>query len=65
MGDNPNRANDTDDDALLGPGSSATGAGTSADAAGSDEDEPRMPPLDPSGTTPTQLADERTQHEDL
>jgi hypothetical protein len=62
MSDTPNRA---DDDALLGPGSTATGGGTSQDAAGDGEVEPRMPPLDLSGNTPTQLADERTQHEDL
>lgn len=57
------------DEALLGPGSTATGGGTSQDAtddgssAGTDGDA-HIPPLDPDNG-PAQLADERFRHPDL
>ncbi|MET0888101.1 MAG: hypothetical protein ABWX92_16815 [Mycetocola sp.] len=56
---------DAPDEALIGPGSTATGGGTSQDPVeGSGEDD-TLPPLDPDGTGATQLADERFRHPDL
>ena len=54
------------DDALIGPGSTATGGGTAQDAsAGPETDgDDRIPPLDPSSDS-TQLADDRFRHPDL
>lgn len=54
------------DDALIGPGSSATGGGTAQDASDdleTDGDD-HIQPLDPSGDS-TQLADDRFRHPDL
>lgn len=53
------------DEALLGPGSTATGGGTSRDAEEDIGDDTSIPPLDPDGSNPTQLADERFRHPDL
>ena len=58
------------DDALLGPGSTATGGGTAQDATndpdlpGADGDD-HIPAVDPDGADSTQLADERFRHPDL
>lgn len=50
---------DAPDEALLGPGSTATGGGTSQDPVEGSGEEDTLPPLDPDGTGSTQLADER------
>ncbi|MET1015558.1 MAG: hypothetical protein ABWX76_01995 [Leifsonia flava] len=57
------------DEALLGPGSTATGGGTSqdatADASSAEADgDAHIQPLDPDNG-PAQLADERFRHPDL
>jgi hypothetical protein len=59
------REQNAPDEALLGPGSSATGGGTSQGAHGDIGEEVPMPPLDPDGTGSTQLADERFRQPDL
>jgi hypothetical protein len=54
------------DEALIGPGSTATGGGTSQDAAeGTVGEENTVPPLDPDGSGQSQLADERFRNPDL
>ncbi|WP_411719640.1 hypothetical protein [Mycetocola sp.] len=53
------------DEALLGPGSTATDGGTSQDAHEETGANDTMPPLDPDGTGSTQLADERFREPDL
>jgi hypothetical protein len=53
------------DEALLGPGSTATGGGTSQDAPEDTGENNTLPPLDPDGTGSTQLADERFRQPDL
>lgn len=55
INDNP----EAPDEALLGPGSTATGGGTSQDPVEGSGDDDSLPPLDPDGTGSTQLADER------
>lgn len=55
------------DEALLGPGSSATGSGT-AQGDGHDPEidgDHHIRPLDPQGAPSTQLADEHFRHPDL
>jgi hypothetical protein len=54
------------DEALLGPGSTATGGGTSQDSpTDTGDDDTTIPPLDPDGSGSTQLADERFRNPDL
>lgn len=66
MSDPLDHNDDAPDEALLGPGSTATGGGTSQDATDLDgDDDATLPPLDPDGSGPTQLADERFRHPDL
>lgn len=57
------------DDALLGPGSTATGGGTSQDATGNPASDPdtddHIRPLNRRSTASPQLADERFRSPDL
>ncbi|SFN39526.1 hypothetical protein [Mycetocola miduiensis] len=59
------REENAPDEALIGPGSTATGGGTSQDAQENIGEESTVPPLDPDGTGSTQLADERSTQDDL
>lgn len=69
MSDSLDNNDNAPDEALLGPGSTATGGGTAQDA--TDDGSPietdgddRIPPLD-RDKGPAQLADERFRHPDL
>ncbi|MET1053301.1 MAG: hypothetical protein ABWX65_11740 [Mycetocola sp.] len=57
------------DDALLGPGSTATGGGTSGGIEAEIDDDTdtdtQVKPLDADTTDSTQLADDRFKHPDL
>jgi hypothetical protein len=59
MSDPLDHNEDAPDEALLGPGSSATGGGTSQVPSEDTDGDDTLPPLDPDGTGSTQLADER------